>query len=265
MFRSENRARIFVLGTLAMCGIAVMAAVALVTIRAVFLSPRPPGTLEPWVATGLADMETYSAQQTAAAPLPAANVTPGMVQPTPEVGPTPAPQAGGATGSPMGHIVFTCFIEHHDDICLINADGSGYTRLTTDPATDWYAALSPDSQIISFSSKRTGNWELFLLDIPTQNVQQMTENFGQIYAPEISPDGTRVVFVTTLNGKQDLYVMDVSGMNAFRLTDDPADDFDPTWSPDGTRIAFTSNRTGTSELHMVTPGGTRCCRLRQGR
>lgn len=250
-FRNEQRAKIFVLGIFALVGIAMMACIALVTVRAVFLSPRPSGTVEPWVATGLAEMATYSAAQTAVPT--GAPAEPGEEPAAPTPGPLPpAPAPGGLSGK----IVFTCFIDSHDDLCLMNPDGSGYTRLTDNVATDWYAALSPDGRLISFSSKRSGNWDLFLLDIGTLDVQQMTEDFGEIYAPEISPDGTRIVFVTTRHGKQDLYVMNLDGTGAFRLTDHPAHDFDPTWSPDGMQVAFTSNRTGTSELYVVdVPNG----------
>jgi TolB protein len=246
LFRSETGARNFVLGFFALIGICLIVAIVGVTAMAVLRAPRSAGTPEPWVATGLAEMATYQAEQTRAAqqggPTPIAE------------GATPAPAP--ATGEPSGKIVYTCFINANDDLCIINADGSGYQRLTAVDGTDWYAALSPDGQLISFSSRRSGGWEAYMMDIAAQNTQLLTESVGDVYAPEISPDGTRVVLVTTANGKQDIYVLALDGSGLTRVTTDPNHDIDPTWSPDGTRIVFTSNRTGSNEIYVINADGT---------
>jgi tol-pal system beta propeller repeat protein TolB len=177
-------------------------------------------------------------------------LTPGGVPPTTPTATTAAP------GEPTGHIVFTCFVEGYDELCIMNADGSNQRRLTDDPATDWYASLSPDGLTIAFSSRREDNFEIYLIDAGGENPRRLTEDLGGNYAPEISPDGTRIVFVSTVNGKQDIYVMNLDGSNPARLTTDPADDIDPTWSPDGTQIAFASNRTGTNELYVMNADGS---------
>lgn len=250
--RSIPSARFFVLGLLLICGLVAVVAVAFITISAVFLAPRPAGTLEPWVATGLADMSTYQAEQTAAAS--AGLPTPTVELSTPQPGDTPLPTP--APGQPTGQIVYTCFVEFNDDLCIMNADGSNQRRLTVDSATDWYAALSPDGRMISFSSRRTRNFEAYLIDTAGDQVQQITQSLGGIYAPEIAPDGARIVLVSTANGRQDIYVLTLDGTTAARITTNPADDIDPTWSPDGARIAFTSNRTGTNEIYVINADGT---------
>ena len=254
-FGSEERAKVFVLGLLALIGICAILVVVGITTLAVIRRPRSAGTPEPWVATGLAEMATYQFEQTAAA-------SSGLPTPTVQSAASePAPVAGG----PTGKIVYTCFIDFNDDLCLMNADGSNVQHVITDPNTDWYAALSPDGQLISFSSRRTGSFEAYLVDLTGANVQQMTQsNYGEVYAPEISPDGTRLLFVSTANGKQDIYVMALDGSGVTRLTDNPADDIDPTWSPDGMRISFSSNRTGTNELYIMNADGSNTHQVTSG-
>src|SRR5512146_134861 len=46
---------------------------------------------------------------------------------------SPVPQFGGAP--PTGKIVYTCFVNQIDQICLMNADGSGRKQLTNFEAT----------------------------------------------------------------------------------------------------------------------------------
>ena len=49
-----------------------------------------------------------------------------------------------APKGPGGRIVFTCTIEKYNQLCLMNADGSGWKRLTDRSANDYYPAFSPD-------------------------------------------------------------------------------------------------------------------------
>jgi hypothetical protein len=58
--------------------------------------------------------------------------------------------------SQSGKIVFTCYIQQIDQICLMNADGSGRKQLTNFQATSFYASLSPDGTTIYFVSRHTG-------------------------------------------------------------------------------------------------------------
>ena len=164
---------------------------------------------------------------------------------------------------PAGHIVFTCFLDNNDDLCLMNADGSNWQRLTAEDGTDWYASLASDGLTIAFSSRRAGSFQGYLMDNAGTNVRLLTTDLGDIYAPEISPDGTRMVFVSTVNGHQDIYTMALDGSRLMRITDDPAQDIDPTWSPDG-RIAFTSNRSGTNEIYVVNADGSNVRQVTRG-
>src|SRR5689334_5819644 len=55
-----------------------------------------------------------------------------------------------ASNEPTGKIVMTCQIfkeESKEQICIVNADGSGYRRLTTeDNLRHYYASVAPDGQ-----------------------------------------------------------------------------------------------------------------------
>src|SRR5215216_26613 len=71
-----------------------------------------------------------------------------------------------------GHIVFTCQIfkvQASNQVCIMNADGSGWRRLTTDNSRQhWYASLSPDGQSVFYSAFREANvheiYEMTLVD-----------------------------------------------------------------------------------------------------
>ena len=104
---------------------------------------------------------------------------------------------------------------------------------------------------IAFSSKRDGNYEIYVMDINGNNQRRLTNNRHGDWDPSWSPDGKRIVFASERDGhvqvKQgwptsEIYVMDADGGNLLNLTNNPHDDREPSWSPDGKRIVFMSDR-----------------------
>ena len=70
--------------------------------------------------------------------------------------------------SPDGSRV--AFSSHHDrddwEIYVMNADGTGLTRLTESVADDRSPGWSPDGLTIVFESDRDGDWEIYVIDVP---------------------------------------------------------------------------------------------------
>ena len=168
--------------------------------------------------------------------------------------PTPPPADWGDS-PPPGKIVYVCYVNQIDQICLMNADGSGQVQLTNAEATSFYPSLSPDGQEIVFSSSRDGSFEIYSMKIDGSGLTQLTDNIGSLYAPEISPDGSQIVFTNQRKGRQALWLMNRDGGNPHELTPGPLDDGDPSWSDDGTMLAFASARTGVNQLFTMHSDG----------
>jgi TolB protein len=58
----------------------------------------------------------------------------------------------------------------------MNADGSGWTRLTDNPAIDGQANWSPDGTQIVFSSDRDGNYEIYFMNADGSGQTRLTDN-----------------------------------------------------------------------------------------
>jgi Tol biopolymer transport system component len=214
------------------------------------VQPRAP------TATPFPTVPLTALPLTPVAPLPseaAATVT-GAVPPATSAPPSLTPSVAPTTGL-AGQIAFTCFIDGFDNLCLINADGTNLRRLTETAATDFYPSLSPDGRQIVFSSRREGNFDIYVLDIATKDVRKLTSGLGSNFGPEFSPDGTRIVFASSHDNIGQIWVMDADGANPRQLAA-PGSCVDPTWSPDGQSIAFACLRGGTTELYLMAADGS---------
>lgn len=110
---------------------------------------------------------------------------------------------------------------------------------------------------IAFASTRTGDAQIFLVDLKGESAFQVTNMPGGACQPAWSPDGQRIVFISPCKGNEDvytdtsLYIINGDGSGLTTLDASPGGNFDPVWSPDGKTIAFTSMRTGQMEIFMI--------------
>jgi len=163
---------------------------------------------------------------------------------------SPVPSNYGDT-PPTGKIVFACYINQIDQICLMNADGTNRVQLTDFDATAFYPSISPDGKTIYFSVKGSGSFDIYSISVNGGEAKKLTKDIGSLYAPELSPKGEWIIFTNNGNG---LWLMRSDGRNPHPLTG--RDDIDPTWSPDGSMIAFASSRNGTRQLFVMNADGT---------
>jgi Tol biopolymer transport system component len=103
------------------------------------------------------------------------------------------------------------------------------------------ALATPSTQgMIAFASDRSGNYDIYLLDVGTGRTHRLTRDKGGDNAPAWSPDGQKIAFSGTRDGNTDIYVMSAAGGDPTRLTTTGDWDDEPAWSPDGAKIAYSS-------------------------
>jgi Tol biopolymer transport system component len=135
-----------------------------------------------------------------------------------------------------GRIVFS----HEHDIYVMNADGSGRTQLTTDPAADFDPVWSPTGTHIAFRSHRDGNEEVYVMNADGSAQTNLTRNPTSDYSPAWSPDGTKIAFASDRLNRMgnDIWVMDADGSHPMRLTTISGIQEYPAWAPDGKKLVF---------------------------
>ena len=149
------------------------------------------------------------------------------------------------------------------EIYVMNADGSGQTRLTRDAfAQD--PTWSPDGTRIAFTKA-----DFFIVVMNADGSGQTRLNSDSSDDLAWSPDGTKLAFASQRTSlvaagiASEIYVINATGGGETRLTQNSAPDFDPAWSPDGRKIAFDSNRDGNYEIYVMNADGSGPTRLTQ--
>jgi Tol biopolymer transport system component len=139
-------------------------------------------------------------------------------------------------------------------------DGAG--AVAAAPGADGTAAWSPDGRWIAFTSARTGQGDLYLLDVNAVEKPPLKVS-GDPTASELfaawSPDSQKLAFVGHTQKGDNVYLIDNVAFPAPRaLTAWEHTNTRPTWSPDGAMIAFYSNHTDIDrfDLYVMPVGGT---------
>ncbi len=153
---------------------------------------------------------------------------------------------------PTGKITFVSNRDGNDEIYIMNADGTGQTRLTDNSFTDDNPKLSVDGSKIVFNSNRDGNSEIYSMNVDGTNQTRLTNNTAEDAEPAWSPDGNKVAFSSNISGNRQIWVMNANGSNSVQLTfyPDPVNPellttkYQPEWSRDGNRIVLSSHGFG---------------------
>jgi Tol biopolymer transport system component len=117
---------------------------------------------------------------------------------------------------------------------------------TTNPASAF-------AGMVAFVSDRDGSRDLYVKNLATGAITQLTDDAATEANPVWSPDGTRIAYDKTTNSLgtgSDIFVINANGTSETRLTSN-LDSFHPTWSPDGTELAYQDRSDGDWEIMVL--------------
>src|SRR5438309_6027948 len=105
---------------------------------------------------------------------------------------------------------------------------------------------SPDGKRLAFASKRTGHFEIWVMNADGSGQTQLTKTDVAIAndGPAWSPDGRKIAFYSNRSGHYAIWLMDPDGSQLTQFTTADGDRYldsnAPAWSPDGSKIAYWS-------------------------
>jgi tricorn protease len=131
---------------------------------------------------------------------------------------------------------------YRGDIWIADSSGGRATALTRNIEMDAYPQFSPDGNWISFSSTRSGNWDIFVVPAMGGEVRRLTWHSGTEIAYGWSPDGKNLIFSTRREtGDAELLTLDVKTLRLRKLAQDYTGIDQANYSPDGKTVVIGHN------------------------
>lgn len=140
------------------------------------------------------------------------------------------------------------------DIYSIPFSGGKAVRITDGMAYDTHPKFSPDGKRIVFTSDRSGNDNIWTMDLETKETNQITKSSNENFqSAEWSPDGDYIV-VSRGRRNMKLFMYHKDGGGGFQLIKEPAGlkTIEPAFSPDG-RYIYYSRRNGAWNYNAQLP------------
>lgn len=119
---------------------------------------------------------------------------------------------------------------------------------------------------IAFSSNKTGDYELYVVDVDGRNLKRLTFLGGRVRNPSWSPDGGTIIFAwenthNEIDPNSYLYSVPAAGGEPTLLLKIEGLLITPRYSPSGSRIAMSITYRGNPEIYTVSAKGGKPQRL----
>ncbi len=140
------------------------------------------------------------------------------------------------------------------DVYVMDADGTGTTRLTSGKGNDSHPSWSADGEQIAFERDN----DIYVMNADGSSPRRISDPTTEEREPAWSPDGAWIAYIRRTPGTatRELWIMRPTGAERRALTRRNATVATPGWSPDSSRIAFALNSDGVYELFTIGIDGT---------
>lgn len=172
------------------------------------------------------------------------SVASGGTRPVPKAVPAYSEPALAPSGSEIAFV-------SGGDIWSVPSEGGVARLLVSHPANETRPMWSPDGRSLAFVSSRTGNGDIYVLELATGDLRRLTFDDGLDQLAGWSRDGEWVYFSSSsyeISSLQDVYRIRARGGTPMPMASELyVNEFFPAPSPDGDAVAFSARGIAASQ------------------
>jgi Tol biopolymer transport system component len=144
------------------------------------------------------------------------------------------------------------------DVLVINADGTGLTRVTESEGLEAPVVWHRDGDRLSYFATTDRTVESFVVRVSTGERRPLVPAETVPYFGALAPDGSHVIYQRLDGGKFTIWYADSLGEGRRPLTTEGFEDLGVYffWSPDSKEIVYRSRRTGTYDIWVAPVDGS---------
>lgn len=137
------------------------------------------------------------------------------------------------------------------DIWSVPGEGGTAQILVSHPATEGRPIFSPDGKKLAFTSNRSGNTDIYILEFATNNLTRVTYSDGADHLDAWSPDGEWLYFHSNsqdIAGMNDIFRVRAAGGTPMPVSNDRyTNEFFSDPSQDGSGLVFSARGNSSSQ------------------
>jgi dipeptidyl aminopeptidase/acylaminoacyl peptidase len=136
---------------------------------------------------------------------------------------------------------------------ITSTPGEGAEEAKGDPMVITRYLYKPDAGEGSTRFNDNQRLHIFVVDVRSKQVRQLTQGNFDEHSIDWSPDGKQLVFASNREPNQDeffnydLFTLQLSDNSIHRLTATESNEYDPLWSPDGKFIVYRGTHRGLTD------------------
>ncbi|MGA3189866.1 MAG: hypothetical protein ABSF22_22395 [Bryobacteraceae bacterium] len=158
------------------------------------------------------------------------------------------------------HVLYAASLNGWVNICIADVNGGGMNQLSHVKSQEVSPKVNPKTgRDILFISGRSGNEQLWHMNIDGSDAEMVTNGEGYVANPSWHPNGQMIAFAWTKGfepGAYNIFVMDLASKKMTQLTSNNGKNENPWWAPDGVHLVYQSTHGRSPQIHTMLADGT---------
>ncbi len=138
------------------------------------------------------------------------------------------------------------------------------TWLTRGASTDRQPCFSPDATRILFSSNRSGNLDVWEMEVASGALTRLTDDVADDWDPAYSPDGAHIWWSSNRSGVFEVWEANADGSGAHQVSRDGVDAENPTLADGSEWVLYLGGRDGLPGAWKMRRDGSDAVSIVQG-